>query len=205
VQKTKTAAVFQFKEGGLTSDLPRQDSIVNAFNAQADDGVPAVILETEYPEYGIGEFCLRIICKISKNSSVREDIVIKYTLVLLPLGKESLLEKFPAASEAAWTGLTMLEGERPLLVQPTTAWGSLAWPLLLTGTSLERRLQLPSGNELRAAMGVVMGNATTVESSRAAKSLLIVGVCFKSDLLKTQYGKQFNFFSLFQKILTWRA
>jgi hypothetical protein len=168
--KFRTATVFQFTEGGLTSDLTHQDNIEHAFYAQTDDGVPEVILEAEYPDYGIGEFCSKLVCNVAKNSSVKDGVVIKYTLLLFPSGKEGLLEKFPAAKEAAWPGLTVLEGECPLLVRPTTAWGRPAWPLLLTGTSLER--QLPSGEELRAAMGAVMSNATAPESSRSAKSLL---------------------------------
>jgi hypothetical protein len=170
--KFKTATVFQFTEGGLTSNLTHQDNTEHAFYAQTDDGAPEVILEAEYPDYGIGEFCTKLVCNVSKNSSVRDGIVIKYTLLLFPLGKEDLLEKYPAAKEAAWPGLVVLEGECPLMVRPTAAWGSPAWPLLQTGTSLERQPQLPSGEELRAAMGAVMANATAPESSRTAKSLL---------------------------------
>jgi hypothetical protein len=131
-----------------------------------------VVLEAEYQEYGIGEFCLRLVCNVLKNSSVRDGVMIKYTLLLFPLGRERLLEKFPAAKEAAWPGLVMLEGECMLLAQPSAAWGSPAWPLLLTGTALERQAQLSDGDELRAAMGAVMANAAAPESSRAVKSLL---------------------------------
>jgi hypothetical protein len=168
--KCKSATAFPFSRGGLSSDLVSQDRLEHAFFAQNNDGPPTVILEAEYEEYGIGEFCTRVIYGVSKNSSAKEGIVIKYSMLLFPLGKEELA-KFEGAKEAAWPGLLATEGECPLMVRATELWGCPIWPLLLTGEDLEMQPHLPGGEELRVAIAGVMANAVTPETSKSAKSL----------------------------------
>jgi hypothetical protein len=169
--KFKKAAVFTFSEGGLTSDIVPSDRLDFTLYAKGDSGPPTVILEAEYGEYGISDFCTRMVCNISRASSAKEGVVIKYTVLLFPMGKEALLKKFEMAQSAAWPGFPVLEGEFPLLVRATTPWGCPIMPLLLTGTNLEQQPHLPTSNEMRAAIGAIMNNAVTAEVSKSAKNL----------------------------------
>jgi hypothetical protein len=171
--KFKSGAAFRFVSGQMVSDILPQEMTEHAFYKQTEGGAPTVILEAEYEELGIGEFCVRAICCVSKNSSAKDGVLVKYSVLLFPLGREELLTKFEAAREAAWPGLLAADGECPLLVKATTAWGCPIWPLLLTGADLEQHPRVPvlSGEELRAAISCVMASGIVAETSRSTKSL----------------------------------
>jgi hypothetical protein len=172
VIKLRNAAVFTFSEGGLTSDIIPSDRLEFAFYMKNSTGPPAVVLESEYAELGISDFCLRLVCCLAKPAAGREGVNVKYTVLLFPMGKENLLRKFDAAQNAAWPGYPVMEGELPLLVRATSAWGCPIMPVLLTGSSLEQHPLLPSGDELRMAISAVMRKAIAAETSKSAKNLL---------------------------------
>jgi hypothetical protein len=88
--RCKSAAnVFSFSNGGLTSDIVSQERLEYAFYAQkeAGAGTHTVILESEYDEYGIGDFCVRTVCSISKNSTVKDGVMLKYSMLLFPASR----------------------------------------------------------------------------------------------------------------------
>jgi hypothetical protein len=171
VVKLKTAAVFQFPGGSMSSDVMAQEALDYAYYTHNGDGAPSVILEADYEEYGIGNFCVKAVCGISKNSSVKEGVIIRYVVLLFPNSKEELCEKYAGAREAAWPGLLIAEGECPMMMKATAAWGCPIYPLVLTGENLEDQPRLPSGDELRAAIAAIMASATAPETSRTVKSL----------------------------------
>ena len=61
-------------------------------------------------------------CVISKNSSARAGVMLKWTVLLFPEEKERMLELYEGAKSPAWPGLRMTEGELTMLPRPTTAW-----------------------------------------------------------------------------------
>jgi hypothetical protein len=170
--KIPGADVFTFSEGGLVSDIIPQEKVEHGLYISQDNGPPSVMLEAEYEEFGIGGFCLKMLCSISKNSSARSGVQIRYTVMLFPMSKDKLLKKYDMAQHTAWPGLKIMEGEFPLLIKPATAWGCPILPLILAGTSFEQLPQLPSGEELRSAISGIMSGTAVAETSRSASSLL---------------------------------
>jgi hypothetical protein len=65
--KMKTGAVFSFENGSLASEIVAQEKLEYAYYDQG-----TIILDVDYEEYGIGDFCARTVCSISKNSAVKE-------------------------------------------------------------------------------------------------------------------------------------
>jgi hypothetical protein len=175
VIKLKTASVFTFSEGGLVSDIIPQEKVEHCLYTSPEDGAgaPSVMLEAEYEEHGVKGFCLRLVCSLSKNSSVKNGVLIKYTVLLFPLEKEKLIQKYDAAQHTAWPGLKVMEGEFPLLVKTKTPWGCPIMPLILTGTSLEQAPQLPTAEELRNSICSIMGGGAQPETSRSASNLIL--------------------------------
>jgi hypothetical protein len=172
VVKVRSAAVFSFANGTMASEITPQESLEHAFFATASGGTTSVILETEYERYGIGEFCMRAVAFIGKNSSVKEGVVVKCAVLVFPTSKDELTEKFTGAQEAAWPGLLAMEADCPLLIKARSPWGCPIWPLLLTSIDLEQQPHLPGGEELRLAIAGIMASSTLPETSRTAKSLL---------------------------------
>jgi hypothetical protein len=170
--KIPGADIFTFSDGGLTSDIVPHDRVDHSLYISQDNGGPTLMLEPEYEEFGIGGFCLRMICGISKNSSAKSGVLIRYTVMLFPMEKEKMVKKYDMAQHTAWPGLKLLDGEIPLLIKTTAAWGSPILPLILTGTSLEQLPQFPSGEELRGAISSIMSGAAAAETSRSASHLL---------------------------------
>jgi hypothetical protein len=54
-------------------------------------------LSAKLPELSIGNFCLRMSCQISKSSSTRTGIWLKYTVMLFPEQKEKMLQQYEIA------------------------------------------------------------------------------------------------------------
>jgi hypothetical protein len=171
VVKIRSAAIFSFLSGTMASAIVPQEAVEHAFFATSGSG-SAVILQTDFEQYGIGDFCMRTVLFISKNSSAKEGVMLKYVVIIFPVSKAELAEKFPASKETAWPGLLAIEGECPLMVRADTPWGCPIWPLLLTCDSLEQQPRVPEADELRAAIAGVMASSTLPETSRTAKSLL---------------------------------
>ena len=61
------AEVFTFNESGLSSDIVRQEDIQHGFYLISGETAPQVILETDYEEHGVGKFCMRMMCTVSKS------------------------------------------------------------------------------------------------------------------------------------------
>jgi hypothetical protein len=84
-------------EGGLTSDITPSENLDFAFMVKGDSGPPRPALEAEYAELGISDFCVRMICNIARSSSLKEGVIIKYSILLFPRGKDPLLRKYEVA------------------------------------------------------------------------------------------------------------
>jgi len=165
----KDGSVFQFSNGGLYSDIVAQDQLDYGFFALEEGRQPAPILQPDYEDWGIQSFSLRMLCIVSKNTSVKQGVVIKHTVLIFPEGKEELLAKYEAAQSPAWPGLKLVEGYLALLPKPTTAWRCPVLPFIRLGT--EGLDQLPTGKEMRRAIGATMAAAVKATTSRTAASL----------------------------------
>lgn len=172
ILRFRNGGIFTFSEGGLASDIIASEAVEHSLVATADGRQPAPILAAQYEDWGWKGFCLRMLCHISKKSSTRSGVIIGYTILLFPMEKEALLERYELAQSAAWPGIRIAEGQLPLLPRPTTPWGCPVLPLLRTGTPLAEGGTLPSGEVLRAAIGAIMGQQATAETGRTGSAVL---------------------------------
>jgi len=172
VMKLDQGELFSFSEGDLASDILSQESVSHAFYAAKEGRAPAPILEADYHEWGIGNFCLRLTGVISSTSSLKNGIVIKYSVLLFPDSKVNLLDRYELAQSAAWPGLRIAEGHMPLLPRPTKPWGCPVLPLILPGSALEQGNGGPTPETLRRAISGLMNKTVEVEAARTSKALL---------------------------------
>ena len=82
------ADIFSFNDGGLCSDYVASADVQHAVYTNTEGRAPTPLLEADYEEQGIGSFCIRMTCAISKNSSARAGVMLKWTVLLFPEEKE---------------------------------------------------------------------------------------------------------------------
>ena len=168
----KNGGVFSFSAGGLASDIVAQEDVEHGFVATEEGQQPAPVLAADFEEWGIGQFSLRMLCSLSKNTSRKTGVVIKHTLLIFPLSKGEMLDKYEAAQNPAWPGIKLTDGYMPLLPRPGTAWGCPVLPLIVVGTAQEEQEAWPPAAELRRAISATMGAAAKATIARTPSSLL---------------------------------
>jgi hypothetical protein len=170
--KIPQAEIFRFGEGGLVSDYTPQSAMHYAYYEQQEGRNPSPILDAELEEKGIGKFCTRMICVISKKSSVKNGVILKYTVLLFPLARDKLLSDYAAARSGAWPGLRITEGELPLLPRPIDAWKCPVLPLILPGVPFNQNPDTPQSAELRRAVATIMARTVEPETARTGPALV---------------------------------
>ena len=166
------AGIFTFSETGLSSDLLPKEQVKHGFYATKEGQAPAPILETDYGEWGIGEFCLRLSAVVSRRSSVEKGILVKWTVLLFPTSKEDMLATHDLAQSPAWPGMVVTVGEMALLPRPVNMWGCPVLPLFLTVTPFENKRTIPEPGELRSAIANIMERGVVPETARTGAALL---------------------------------
>ena len=165
------ADIFSFNDGGLCSDYVTSAEVQHAVYTNTEGRAPTTLLEADYEEQGIGSFCIRMTCVISKNSLARAGVMLKWTVLLFPEEKERMLELYEGAKSPAWPGLRMTEGELTMLPRPTTAWKCPLIPLILPGQVISQSLDLPAPEDLRRAIGAIMAKGVLPETSRTGNAV----------------------------------
>ena len=171
VIKIPNGEIFNFGREGLTSDYTSQQIVHHTFYRQLEGRNPVLILPEEFRELNIRDFCLRIVVSISKHSSARSGVLLKYTLLLFPETKQKLLEVFSSASNPAWPGMRLAEGEFPMWPRPLTAWKCPVMPLILPGTVFRERENVPTDGALRAAISAIMEKSAVAETGRTGAAV----------------------------------
>jgi hypothetical protein len=69
--------IFNFSDGGLASDITAQEEVEHGVFVTCEGRAPTPVLEASYEECGIGEFSVRMLCVISKNSSAENRVLLK--------------------------------------------------------------------------------------------------------------------------------
>ena len=144
----------------------------HGFYKLRDGAGPTPILEEDYKDEGIGNFCLRMPCVLSNNSSVKSGVIVKYTILLFPESKAELLSQYDLAQCAAWPGLRMADGYMPLLPRPKKNWGCPIIPLIKPGAPWEEAGVVPSPEGLRRAVSAMMRKTVTAETARSGPALV---------------------------------
>jgi len=172
VLRFNDASVFTFSEGGLASDIIDGSQVefgLVTFN-ETKQAVP--ILDNDMEEWGFKGFSLRMLCHISKRSSTREGVIIAYTIILYPMWKADLLDRYEAAQNAAWPGLKVAEGHFPMFPKSQTPWGCPIMPWLIMEVNTTEGGENPDSGMLRAAIAAVMNQQAMAESCRTGSSLI---------------------------------
>ena len=162
---------FIFSGGGLTSDWLQDEEVVHFYHVAQEEGAPRPIITPTLDEWGIGKFCLRLVCHPSKSCSKERGVLVKYIVMLYPAGKAELTAMSPHAADASWPGLKLGEGEMQLLPRPSTDWGCPVLALLRPAVDFRQLPKAPSSAALRHAIASIMRRCGTPDVSRGAASL----------------------------------
>jgi len=163
---------FTFSHGGLWSDLIPSEKFTHAFyNTTAGSSRTAILGRPDNDS--IRDFCLRLVCQISGTSSGRKGVIMKYKILLFPVGVEEL-SNTPEANFAGWPGLTVADGYLLMGPRPTRKWQCPILPVIRPGTPFTENSEAPSSVSLRFAIASVMGKVlqpitATNPSTLAAK------------------------------------
>ena len=162
---------FNYSDGGLTSDFLPDDEVVHYFHVITDGGPPAPILTNDIQRFGLGRFCLRLVCHLAKTSSAKLGVKVKYTVMLYPAGLGELRKMSHLVSSASWPGLKLGEGECPLIPTPTATWGCPVLPILRPAVSFAASPAAPDSAALRHAISGIMRHCGLPEVARSPTSL----------------------------------
>ena len=162
---------FSFPGGGLTSDWLQDDEVIHFFHVSQEDGAPRPIITPSLDEWGIGRFCLRLVCYPAKSCSKEKGVMVKFFVMLYPDSKASLVAMSPHTADASWPGLKLGEGEMALLPRPLESWGCPVLALLRPAISFDRLPKAPSSAALRHAIACIMRRCGAPDVSRGATSL----------------------------------
>jgi hypothetical protein len=169
--KLPPASMFCFSEGGMVSDYVSAEEVVHFFHLQEEDGALRPVLTAKLPELGIGGFCLRLSCQLSRSSTVVTGVWLKYTLLIFPEKKETILRNHKAAKSPAWPGMKLSEGEIAVLPRPSEAWKCPILPLLWPGTPFDQLPVIPTGEEMRRAVGAIFNRSCEPSVHKTPASL----------------------------------
>ena len=162
---------FSFSDGGMTSDLLPDSETVHFFHEAKEDGAAAPILSAELTAWGLGRFCIRLVCHTSKNSSEEKGVMVKYFVMIFPGGRAQPEQMSAHVTSASWPGIKLGEGEMPMLPRPTRPWGCPVLPMLKPGISFDVLGRAPSSVAMRAAITAVMNRSGAPDVSRSGASL----------------------------------
>ena len=123
--KLPAADIFKFGDGGLCSDYVAEEEVQHAVYENTEGRGPTPVLEADYEERGIGSFCIRMTCIISKSSSARTGVMLKWTVLLFPDAKERILESLRGGEEP---GLARVKADRGGAPHAAKAYNSLEVP-----------------------------------------------------------------------------
>ena len=162
---------FTFPGGGLTSDWLQDEEVVHFFHVATEEGAPRPIITPTLDEWGVGKFCLRLVCHPSKACSKERGVLIKYFVMLYPASKAELTTMSPHTADASWPGLKLGEGELQLLPRPLGNWGCPVLALLRPAVEFRQLPKAPSSLALRHAIASIMRRCGAPDVSRGATSL----------------------------------
>ena len=162
---------FVFSDGGLTSDYLPDEQVIHFFHATREGGGSTAILAGDLKAWGINQFCLRLVCHLSKSSNLKNGVRICYNVMLYPAAKPALTKMSHLTSSPGWPGIKLGSGECQVLPVPTVPWGCPILPIMRPAVSFEVVDRAPSAALLKQAIAGIMGRSGTPETARGAKSL----------------------------------
>lgn len=170
-------SVFPYRGGGMASDYVDSDKVTHYYHMVEEGKAPRPLIGADLQANGIGQFCVRQVCHISKSSSAKSGVWLKYHVLIYPEGVGRLIERGVAVYNAGWPGVKVCEGEVAVLPRPRTPWKCPILPLLWAGTAFSSEPSAPPTEHLRMAVGRIMSTA------------LVPDICKNSGELYTKWGR----------------
>jgi hypothetical protein len=165
-----SASQFRFVAGGLYSDFLPASHLQYQCEALQHGKPTTIIKPSDYNEAGVEDFALRMVCQLSRNSSAKKGILLRYAILLYP-GSLTALTSRPTEQGPSWPGIKIASGEMPLGPKPTKPWGCPILPIIKTGTLFAKDSAAPSGDQLKRAIGNVMTEAGAHDGRSNGSSL----------------------------------
>lgn len=161
---------FVFNDGGLTSNFLGGDQMIHFFNRTLENGQQAPILTADTEQFGIGKFCIRLVCHPSSSSGVRNGVRIKYHVMLFPGTPAAVTGASQHTASGSWPGIRLGEGEMPMMPRAIKPWGCPILPFIKLGRPIESARDVPKAANLRHAVASIMGrcNAPVAMKNGAA-------------------------------------
>jgi hypothetical protein len=111
---------FTFNSGGLHSDFLASGEVPFTCHEIRSGAAPAHILPANFSKFNIGDFCIRMICHLSRSSSGKRGVILRHTIALYP-GKGADLTRVANEQGPSWPGIKVMSGEFPLDPPPKTS------------------------------------------------------------------------------------
>lgn len=159
---------FIFGDGGLTSYYLDSKEIVHFFHKVSESGAQTPILSANIKDFGLGDFCIRLVCNVTSSSGVRNGVRIKYHVLLFPLSAEGVKNISAATQSPSWPGIRLGEGEMPLLPKSKVQWGCPVMPLLQCRVQLSDIAHTPKAADLRFAISEIMQRSGAPDAQKNA-------------------------------------
>lgn len=163
---------FSFSEGGLASDLLDDTEVINFLHTVHEGGPATPILQPDLRQLGIGHFCLRLVCNLSRSTSTKNGVRVKYTLMLFPVSKSELSKMSQHHVSGSWPGIKLGEGDMSMMPAPTTAWVCPILPLIKPGRPFKESSRVPSTEMLKRAMGAIMTKCAAPDAGKNHAAVL---------------------------------
>lgn len=161
------AELFHFTSGGLASEYIAQEDTKHYYGDYTEGRAPHRFTADAAKEKNAGDFCIRAIVQLAK-SEPSKGVRISVTILLFADSKTATIAAADASMGAGWPGLFILETDCLLGPNSTSEWGCPIVPLLMTGTPLKRNPRVPSGDQMRRAIGALMGRSYRPEFYKVA-------------------------------------
>ena len=162
---------FSFDDGSLCSDYLPCDEVVHVFTRSEEGEAPTAIMTGDLQNFGVGDFCLRLVCHLVR-ASVKSGVTLHYTVLAFPGSREDVLEVSELAQSASWPGMKVTEGELPLCPMPQKIWQCPILPVLVTSNTFEQEPGPPPADELRRAIAAIMCRAAAPEVCKSRTEMM---------------------------------
>ncbi len=161
---------FTFNAGGLHSNFLASSDVTFTCHELRSGAAPAHILPANFSKFNIGDFCIRMICHLSRSSSGKRGVILRYTIALYP-GKGADLTRVVNEQGPSWPGIKITTGKFPLGPTPKNKWGCPILPFIIPGTPFSTLPRGPSGDKLKRAIDNIMSSAGAAETVKNVAAL----------------------------------
>lgn len=171
-------STFRFAPNEMWSDTIAGDKFKHTYVDTAAEG-RAVLTADKLEEYEITAFSIRAVTSIAKSSGAKCGVWLTVTILAFPATEDAMLELSPLASDPAWPGIRLSEGDVAILPPAGRgktalggkAWGSPITPGLVMGAPWQDAPGPLAARDVAAAIGGLLNRGCPADASVGSGSL----------------------------------